>query len=378
MILQTLDINKNCLGVFCEGKLFFEKGEVAKKISSTKFAWKHSPILEEERHKYLFLHAKQRPLQQFSSNSDEFAQAENTLNYQSKALKSARVDMNGECLFEAIPEFQVEKYFTLREEALFNVLELENSPPDYEILHEAHVLASTISKQEVLFNQKKRKISYNIFGSATGRLTTEKGSLPILSLNKEQRSLVKPNNDLFLEIDFNAAEVRTLLALSENPQPPGDIHEWVSKEVYKGRLSREESKIKLFSWLYNFSSSDIELSKFFSRQIFRDFYCSEKNVLTTPFGRELKVEERKAQNYLLQSTTSDIVIENAYKIIKLLKEKKTKLAFTLHDSIVLDMAKEDSKMVRKIKEIFDTTKWGVFSSTCKLGKDFGNMRRIEI
>ncbi len=378
MILQTLDINKNCLGIFCEGRLYFEKEKMAKKISSTKLAWKHSPILKDEKHKYLFLLAKQRPLHQFSPNREDFIEIENTLSCQSKALKSAKVDMSEGCLFDAIPDFQVEKYFSLREEALFNLLKIENFSQDYEILHKAHVLASTISKQDILFDQKKRRICYNIFGSATGRLTTEKGSLPILSLKKEQRALVKPSNDLFLEIDLNAAEVRTLLALSGKPQPPGDIHEWISTEVYKGKLSREESKIKLFSWLYNFSSSDIELSKFFSRQIFRDFYCPEKQILKTPFGRQLKVEERKAQNYLLQSTTSDIVIENAYKIVKFLKEKKTKLAFTLHDSIVLDMAKEDIKMIRKVKKIFDTNKWGVFSSTCKLGKDFGNMRRIEI
>ncbi len=109
-------------------------------------------------------------------------------------------------------------------------------------------------------------------------------------------------------LDLNAAEIRTLLALSGKEQPEGDIHEWVACEVYNNEISREESKIRVFSWLYNSSTPETELAKFFSREIFRDFYNFQKRVLTTPFGRRIEVEERKAQNYLLQSTTSDIVI----------------------------------------------------------------------
>ena len=141
--------------------------------------------------------------------------------------------------------------------------------------------------------------------------------------------------------------------------------------------SSSESKVKLFSWLYNFSASDIRLSKFFSRQIFRDFYSYENETLITPFGRTLKVEERKAQNYLLQSTTSDIVIDKAYKIMKLLKSKKTNLAFTLHDSIILDFSKKDVNMLHEIKKVFESTRWGQFQSNCSVGKDFGNLKEFK-
>ena len=64
--------------------------------------------------------------------------------------------------------------------------------------------------------------------------------------------------------------------------------------------------------------------------------------------------------------------------MKMLQDKKTKLAFTMHDSIVLDVAREESNLIKKIKEVFDTTDWGAFSSTCKIGKNFGDMRRIEV
>ena len=54
-----------------------------------------------------------------------------------------------------------------------------------------------------------------------------------------------PQNDWFLELDYNAAEVRTLLALSGKDQPEEDIHEWNIKNIYDGDLTREEAKRKI-------------------------------------------------------------------------------------------------------------------------------------
>ena len=202
--------------------------------------------------------------------------------------------------------------------------------------------------------------------------------MPVLTLKKEQRGLLKPQNDAFVELDLNAAEVRTLMALSGKEQPQGDIHEWVVKNVFDGEKERSKAKIELFAWLYNPSSSKSRFDQIFSRTIFRDFYSFENQLLTTPFGRKLVVDERKAQNYLLQSTTSDIVIQNAYKIMKMLKDTKSKIAFTLHDSIIIDMDKKDATMLREIKKQFEQTAWGDFMSTCKIGSTFGDLKELKI
>lgn len=376
MILQTLDIKDNCKGIFHEGTFEFEN--VEKILDKYSLAWKHSPLLDDDKFRYLYLFLKDRDLSEYSHDTEVYLRYKNKLNAHQKASITAKVSLDEECFFDLLPEHQLKRWFTIRNAAIENLYKTTEQPSDYEILHKIHVLASNISQQNILFGAKNGRVLYDIFGSATGRLTTKRSSIPVLTLKKEQRSMLKPQNDVFVELDLNAAEVRTLMALSGLDQPEGDIHEWVVNNVFNGSIQRNEAKLKLFAWLYNPSSSKSHFDKFFSRTIFRDFYSSEDQILKTPFGRKLIVDERKAQNYLLQSTTSDLVLENAYEIQKMLKSRKSTIAFTLHDSIILDMSKKDAIMLRDIKDRFENTRWGNFVSTCKIGKDFGNLKELKI
>ena len=347
-------------------------------MNSFSLAWKHSPYLNEEKIKYLFLYLKDEDLTGFSPDPEALLLSEKIIEANKKACEIAKVDLSEDCFFDAIPEAHLTKWLTQRENAMHQLYKKAKKPTDYDILHKSHVLTSNIAQQDVLFGQKLGRVLYNIFGSATGRLTTKKGSIPVLTLKKEQRQLLKPQNDAFVELDLNAAEVRMLMALNGKPQPEGDIHQHLKQEIFGGWGKRSEFKERLFAWLYNPSSDDTVFDSFFSRETFRDFFAAEDGVLTTPFGRRLMVEERKAQNYLLQSTTSDQVLENAYKIQKMLRGKKSTIAFTLHDSIILDMTQEDAIMLKDIKSQFESTRWGNFLSTCKIGKTFGNLKELKI
>ena len=376
MILQTLDIKDNCQGIYLDGKFIIEPTE--EQLTSCDVVWKHSPMLKhDENYRFLYLSTQGQELSTFSPEPSLFLESSKKFAAHKNAAVTAKVDLASECFFDLMPQHQLDKWFKAKDQALRNVLN-SSKEEDYDILHKAHVLTSNIAHQSISFAGKKGRVLYNIFGSATGRLTTKKNSVPVLTLKKEQRSLLRPQNDAFVELDLNAAEIRTLLGIMNKEQPSQDIHEWIMKNVYQGELTREQIKVKVFSWLYNFSAPKSRLDEIFSRQIFRDFYLPEEQLLTTPFGRKIKVEERKAQNYLLQSATSDQVIENAYKIQKLLQDKKSNIAFTLHDSIILDMSKEDAIMLPDIKRQFEKTRWGKFMSTCKIGKDFGSLKELKI
>ena len=87
-------------------------------------------------------------------------------------------------------------------------------------------------------------IIYNPWGTVTGRLSTKPDSFPILTLNRQLRSVIKPNNDLFVEFDYNAAEVRVLLALLGEDQPEGDLHDWIVKNIFDDKCPREKAKTR--------------------------------------------------------------------------------------------------------------------------------------
>ena len=60
----------------------------------------------------------------------------------------------------------------------------------------------------------KSFVDYNPWGTAAGRLGLNQGSFPILNLKASLKDIIVPKWDCFVELDFNGAELRTLLHLS--------------------------------------------------------------------------------------------------------------------------------------------------------------------
>ena len=371
--IQTLDIEDNCFGVFYNQKFIFENFDLA--LSQSNVAWRHSSILEDEKYTYLSIFLKTENLSKYSDNPENFRSYQEMLESQKKAALAAKVDLSDMCFYDILPDHVMYKWFSARNEAMINLVEKVKKPSDYGILHKIHVLTSTISKQKISVNGNPEKIQYDIYSSATGRLATARGSYPILSLNKQNRIEITPKNDMFLELDLNGAEIRTLLSLCGKEQPDYDIHEFNKNIAAQDLETRQEVKARFFAWLYNPDARDYSLEKLYDKSIYKKYY--KNGYIETPFGRKLEVEERKALNYLTQSTTSDIVLESAYKIMKFLKDKKSFIAFTMHDSVVLDFVREEHHLVQEIKDIFETNMFGRFLSTVSIGKDYGSLKEIE-
>ncbi len=64
--------------------------------------------------------------------------------------------------------------------------------------------------------------------------------------------------------------------------------------------------------------------------------------------------------------------------MKKLKGSKSFVAFTMHDSVVLDFSKEDHAMVEELREIFETNMFGRFLSNVRIGKNFGDMKDMKV
>jgi hypothetical protein len=195
-------------------------------------------------------------------------------------------------------------------------------------------------------------------------------------MNKEFRKIISPSNDKFVELDFNAFELRTLLYLLDKEQPDIDIHQWNIDNVYRGLVTRDEAKKRIFSWLYNLESKDHLSNRAYSRQEILDKYWNGTEV-TNPFGRTIESDKFHAVSYLIQSTAVDIVLRQMIKIHKLLKNKKSHIAFTIHDSVVIDMAEEDMSLLPELKRQFSTFGDTEFLTNVSIGSDFGNMESEE-
>ena len=97
----------------------------------------------------------------------------------------------------------------------------------------------------------------------------------------------------------------------------------------------------------------------------------------TPFGRVIEAPEEKALNYLIQSTSSDMMLTSAMKLDKILKNKKSFVSFCIHDSIVLDISAEDRRAVEQLEKEFSSGLFGDLKTNISLGTDFGNMKGVE-
>jgi len=395
MLFQSLDDKKRCIGVYCDGKLSFEPKY--KELSKT---WNYSPSFRGMPIEYAALYCNGKNLDQVCPEflRQDWLRISSKLRAFITSFNEAKIDLDDNCFFDLVPQKFLLELCEIKNKITKHVFENYPRPKNYDFFHELAQLVDDISNNKLnidisvlknkmaefkvrqftkKINNTNACIKYNIFGTKTGRLTTKKNSFPILTLDKSYRSILKPNNDWFVELDFNAAELRTLLGLLGKEQPKGDLHEWNMKNVYKNTLTREEAKKRIFAWLYNSNSKDSLSNRTYDRkEILKKYWDGSK--VKTPFHREIDSDEFHALNYIIQSVTSDLILRQAIKVDKLLKDKKTNIAFMVHDSIVLDMAKEDEYLINGIFKTFANTELGIFNTSVTAGKNFGELTKLWI
>jgi len=185
-------------------------------------------------------------------------------------------------------------------------------------------------------------------------------------------------------LDYNGAEVRTVLALLNRPQPEEDIHNWNVVNIFNSPeyreqdipIDRDDAKVLFFGWLYN-PESEVIKSNLYDRDAIISKHYNDDSVKTV-FGRNIKVDKRRALSYIVQSTTSDLVLERAIVISKLLENTNSFVSHLVHDEVVIDLADEDRHMVPKIKEVFSNNKLDKFMVNLSAGKNFYDLEELKL
>ncbi len=394
MLFQALDEKEKCVGIYSEGQIYKDLPDEGNET------WKYASFLKDLPIEYANIYCEGKDLGEVCPPElkEDYDRIWSKLKAFYKSFAIAKVSLQDHCFFDLVPEGFLKEFCLMKDKITRHVLDTYPRPENYQNMVDITKLTTDIKYQKlnidlsVLNNELAdprtkdfyRKIhrtepyiKYNPFGTKTGRLTTQKHSFPILTMDKKFRKIIKPTNDWLVELDYNAAEVRVMLGLLGKEQPYIDLHDYNAYELFGGQVTRDEAKKKLFSWLYNPNAEDEVLSKLYDRAAVKEMFW-DGNMVKTMFHREIPSDEYHALNYIIQSTCSDLIMDRAISINEILEGKKTKIAFIIHDSIVLDYADEDGDFINMVYWEFMSTPFGRFKTNASGGRNFGEMKDLWI
>ena len=392
MYFQALDDKKTCVGIYHDGNLIFDESKFPKSFKDSK-TWRYSGFLKDNSIDYGWILSEGATLERMCPKDleDSFKKVNRKMHAFKKSFELAKINFNNHCFFDLVPHDFLCEFLEIKNGITKHVFDIFEKQEYYDHLVSVEKLLYKIRHQNLNINndncrglfmssmsrgevqrilKSNRNIDYNIFGTRTGRLSTYFNSFPILTMRKETRALIKPHNDWFISLDYNGAEVRTVLALLDVEQPYDDVHNWNIQNILKkkGIIDREKAKTFFFSWLYNPESKKIE-NTIYNRELLNERYY-HNGYVCTPFGRELFVNDYKSVNYLIQSTTADLVNERAVALDKFLSDKKTFISHIVHDEVVLDMPNSERYLIPEIKKIFSQNSLAEFKTNLRAGKDY--------
>jgi len=403
VLFQTLDDKDQCVGIYYDGKLIFNFDDFPQDLTRT---WRYSPYLLGYRGvDYAELYAQGKTLEQMCPDylAEDWEEVCSKLKAFLLSFSFAKVNLRHNCFFDLVPEKFLRDYCQIKNQITNHVIDNYPKPSNYKHLAAVNAMISDIESQPLNVDMSPilpkvsdikvsnfvkrikacdRSIRYNLFGTVTGRLATRKNSFPILTMNKEYREVLKPNNDCFVELDYNGAELRVLLSLLGYDQPEHDVHQWNLDNVFENKVTRAEAKTLFFAWLYGSQSDDVKrhsalLREKYNKDTLIDRYW-DGHVIRTPFDRDVVSPKHKALNYLVQSVAADLALEQATKVWALLKKNKAKssIAFIVHDALVIDFDLADRELFKEVQEIFSLTRFGKFPVNKSIGKDFGSLKEV--
>ena len=402
LIFQTLDDKKECVGIYCDNELYFDEVEFPSDLTAT---WSYAEHLRELDVEYANLYLQGQKVEDVIPEflADDWSDVTKKLGAFQRSLLLSQVNMMDNCIYDLVPKRFLIDMCEVKNRITKHVLNKVPKPERYQFTLQVCKMLEAIAGEPLKINKKRIKsyssnknssqlqsvleaspyIKYNQFGTITGRLTTTKGSFPILTLKKSLRDIVEPQNDCFIEMDFNGAEARVMLGLLGKPQPDYDIHQFHAKEVFSAAYGRDKLKQMFFSWLYgakaiqNTTEGKI-LDSFYDKEIILSEYWDGNRVRNT-YKREIEnVDKHHALNYIVQSTAADLTLLQALKIDHFLRINKCKsrICCIIHDSIIMDFSNEDMPYLSAIKKLMKSTKFGDFKINISKGANLGNLKEI--
>jgi hypothetical protein len=392
MLFQTFDDKENCSLVYKKRK--FHK-QVTEDCTRT---WSYAPHLSDNNIEYANLYANGQSLDAICPPEikGEWTQNQKRIKAVIKSCRHAGLDLKKHCIYDVVPRHHLTKFAETKNKICNYVFDNFQRPSNYDHLLKINKMTAEIKNQKLQLEPSKIErltlqdrnvykkimstepyIDYDMFKTITGRLAAKPNSFPVMTIAKKYRAVIFPKNDWLFELDFNACELRTAMALLGYEQPEEDLHEWNLKNVFTRAKDRNNAKKRIFSWLYNPNNRDDKISKIYDREKLKELYYDGEKILN-PFGREIYCDENHVVSYLVQSTAADLVFEQMYKIWEFLRSRKSFIKFCNHDSVMIDLHTEQEYEFNEIKELFSNTRFGTFKVNCSGGENWAEMKDLYI
>lgn len=224
---------------------------------------------------------------------------------------------------------------------------------------------------------------YNLYNS-TSRPTNTFNSVNFAAIPKaeEYRKCFKPQNDFFVEFDFDGYHLRLLAEQLDYPLTHESAHKQLAKQYFgKEEITDEEyAKAKQINFhaIYGKIPEEHKNLKIFKeiQEYIDAMWTSFKQggYVWNPqsgkhFTNELKdMNPAKLMNYMMQSLETSNNITILKDILKYLRNKKSFITLYTYDAILFDFNKEDGKeTLEDIKKIMENK--GKYPIKFKYSKD---------
>ena len=146
---------------------------------------------------------------------EEFEKARKKIEAFMRSFSEVGLTLDDASIFDTAPEKFVNEFYQVKNEISSHVLTNYEKPQNYDFLLDLTKMVEKIRNRslcvqkenlkQVLHNPKVRNfyksidkisnyVDYDIFKTKTGRLSTKKGSFPILNLNKDFRKMLESSN----------------------------------------------------------------------------------------------------------------------------------------------------------------------------------------
>ena len=230
---------------------------------------------------------------------------------------------------------------------------------------------------------------YNLYNLTT-RPTNAFNAINFLALNKEDQSrkCFVPQNDMFVEFDFDAYHLMLIAKLIGFECPESSMHVYLGKQYFETEELTEEqysqAKTITFRQIYGGVQKEYKHIPFFQaieayiQKLWNTYQETGEIVLQT--GRPLHLSKnslnpQKLFNYMIQNAETYQNVSILKKLNSLLEYTRSKIVLIVYDSFLLDFSLKDGKqLLLDIKDIIESEG---FKAKVKVGKDYDSLAKKD-